>query len=308
MSYTGNSSYCYSNSLHMCLQHAGMPNLPNVGFIECATGMPFGTTFLDFERPLFFPNPAATDPHQGLSQALQTLGWTNEMWQGDDATAATAYLRNALKDGPVLLGPLDMSHLLYDPNHATKTGGDHFIVALSSDGDMVTLHDPQFYPFVQLSVAELLRAWDASRIGYIDKTYTLRHHFREKQRVERAEMLDSMFAVAQELQSGSIDWPIAFSGRAAYDKVLTLLKATPSPAFAGLLSHFSLPIGSRRCVDAMRFMQEADRPELADMYEAKARLYGSAQYYASKAQWDNVIEIFEDFAELEAHLCAAIST
>lgn len=69
-----------------------------------------------------------------------------------------------------------------------------------------------------------------------------------------------MFAVAQELQSGSIDWPIAFSDSAAYDKVLTHLKVTPSPAFAGLLRHFSLPIGSRRC---MRFMREAGRPELA---------------------------------------------
>lgn len=309
MSYTGNSSYCYSNSLHMCLQQAGMADLPSVGFIECATGMPFGTTFLDFEIPLFFPNPAATDPHQGLSQALKILGWTNELWQSDDAAEATEYLKNALENSPVLLGPLDMSHLLYDPNHTAKTGGDHFIVALSIDnGNMVTLHDPQFYPFVQLSFAELLRAWDARRIGYIDKAYTLRHRFREERRVNRAEMITSIFTIAQALQAGSIDWPIAYSGSVAFKKVSTLLEASPSSAFSGLLRHFSLPIGSRRCVDATRFMQEASRPELAMMYERKAKLYGSAQYYASKDQWDNVIEIFDSFAEFEDTLSAAIST
>jgi outer membrane protein TolC len=48
-------------------------------------------------------------------------------------------------------------------------------------------------------------------------------------------------------------------------------------------------------------------PELAMMYERKAKLYGSAQYYASKEQWDNVIEIFDSFAEFEDTLSAAIS-
>jgi hypothetical protein len=58
-------------------------------------------------------------------------------WQGDEADAALAALQEALSVGPVLLGPLDMGFLPYDPNHMHKRGGDHFIVALKRAADRV---------------------------------------------------------------------------------------------------------------------------------------------------------------------------
>lgn len=50
--YSGNSAYCYSNSLHMCLQHTGMPHLPQVSLVERMTGMPFGACFLLSQKDL----------------------------------------------------------------------------------------------------------------------------------------------------------------------------------------------------------------------------------------------------------------
>jgi hypothetical protein len=109
MNFSGNSAYCYSNSLRMCLQHGGMADVPAVGFLEAFTGMPFGACFLDLDQPMFFASPAGTEPHEGLSRALATLGWSCQLWQGDEPEAAQAKLIEALQSGPVLVGPADTS-------------------------------------------------------------------------------------------------------------------------------------------------------------------------------------------------------
>ena len=308
LTYTGNSSYCYSNSLHMCLQQAGMKRLPDVSLIECSTGMPFGTCFLNFDTPLFFPSPAGTDPHTGLSQALETLGWTGELWQGEDEEEARIKLEHALRDGPVLLGPLDMSFLGYDPNHKNKAGGDHFLVVLDIKGDLVELHDPQFYPYAVLPVSEVMQAWNASTIGYIDKTYTLRYNFRERNKVSREQLLMSILDVAQTLQTDVHDGPIAYTGATAFQKALELLQPSPTPDFAGFLTHFALPLGARRSVDAMQFMMEIGKGELGKLYENKAKLYGRAQYYAATQKWPKVRGIFRELATVEEQLTENIQT
>ncbi len=306
--YTGNSSYCYSNSLHMCLQQAGMKRLPGVSFIECLTGMPFGTCFLNFDIPMFFPSPAETDPHTGLSRALETLGWTCNLWQGENEEEARIKLEYALREGPVLLGPLDMSFLSYDPNHKSKAGGDHFLVVLDIKDNLVELHDPQFYPYALLPVREMMQAWNASTIGYIDKTYTLRYDFRERNTVSREQLLMTMLDVAQTLQIDVHDGPIAYTGATAFQKASELLQPGPTPDFAGFLTHFVLPIGARRSVDAMQFMMEIGKGELGKLYEDKAKLYGRAQYYAATQKWPKVWGIFGELASVEEQLTENIQT
>ena len=100
-----------------------------------------------------------------------------------------------------------------------------------------------------------------SNIGYIDKTYTLRHSFREQHEVSRAQMLEATLEVAHHLQTDSPEGPIAYGGVAAFEQALALLEKSPTPAFAGLLTHFALPIGARRSLDAMQFMKEEVDPK-----------------------------------------------
>lgn len=302
MMYTGNSSYCYSNSLHMSLKHAGMKELPEVSFLECLTGMPFGTSFFKFDMPMFFPSPAKTEPHEGLSQALKTLGWTCELWQGNEEETARTKLETVLKHSPVLLGPIDMSFLSYDPNHKSKEGGDHFLTVLNIKDEMALLHDPQFYPYAVLPMTELMQAWNASSIGYIDQTYTLRHSFREQFKVSRSQMITETLNVAKKLQTDVLEGPVAYTGVPAFEQVLELLHKTPSPVFAGLLTHFALPIGARRSVDAMQFTQEAGKNKLSKLYESKAKLFGSSQYFIASQDWKKVVENFKNLAEIEGQL------
>ncbi len=297
--YTGNSHYCYSNSLHMCLKHAGMANLPEASLLECMTGMPFGALFLRFETPLFFPSHADVNPHSGLSRALGTLGWTCTLWQGDDAESALDALKESLKKGPVLLGPLDLGFLPYDPNHRLKRGGDHFIVVLKLDGDRVRVHDPQFYPFAALQVEDLMRAWNAAELGYATCAYTLRGGFREERQVSTDDMLKDTLENARKLIHATPSGPVFFGGSKAFRLAAGVIRGEPSQAFAGMLVHFVLPIGARRCLDGADFMESVGQTEAAKWMVKKAESYGLAQYYATQEDWKRTGGLFEELAEIE---------
>lgn len=290
----------------MCLQQAGMSKVPNASLLECFTGMPFGTTFFNFAVPMFFPNAAQTDPHQGLSQALTTLGWTCELWQGDDATTAKAELEAALRYGPVLLGPIDMSFLRYDPNHENKKGADHFVVVLNIKDEVVQLHDPQFYPYALLPMDELMQAWNADAIGYINKTYTMRHHFREQHKFSHRQILKTAFKIAQKFQMDALAGPVVYGGKAAFNQAVKQLEQSPNPAFIGLLMHFALPIGARRSTDAMQFMKNLGKSELTELYKTKATLFGSAQYYAVTDDWSKVVDLFHKLGAVEENLAECL--
>lgn len=304
--YTGNSHYCYANSLHMCLKHAGMANLPEPGLLECMTGMPFGALFMQLESPLFFPSHADLNPNSGLSRALSILGWTCKQWEGGDAESALEALKVNLKEGPVLLGPLDLGYLTYDPNHRLKRGGDHFIVALKLEGDHVRVHDPQFYPFAALSVNDLMRAWNATDLGYATCAYTLRGDFREDRQVSTEDMVKTTLKSARELIHATPAGPVFFGGSKAFHLAARVIRGRPSQAFAGLLVHFVLPIGARRCHDAADFLKSAGQAEAAEWMVKKAESYGLAQYHATQEDWKRTEGLFEDLAEIEDRIAECV--
>ncbi|MCY3713572.1 MAG: hypothetical protein OXH02_09810 [Gemmatimonadetes bacterium] len=304
--YTGNSHYCYSNSLHMCLQHAGMADLPEPGLLECMTGMPFGALFLQFETPLFFPSHADLNPNSGMSRALSILGWTCTQWEGENVESALEALKANLKNGPILLGPLDLGFLPYDPNHRLKRGGDHFIVALKLEDGRVQVHDPQFYPFAVLPVDDLLRAWNATDLGYATSAYTLRGDFREDLRVSIDDMLKATLENARELIHAAPSGPVFFGGSQAFRMAAEVIRGGPPKAFAGLLVQFVLPIGARRCLDAADFMKSADQAETAEWLVKKAESFGLAQYYTTQEDWNRAKGLFEALAEIEDRIVECI--
>lgn len=302
--YSGNSAYCYSNSLRMCLELSGMQDVPAVGLIECMTGMPFGAMFLQLEHPLFFPNPAPTDPDRGLTCAIKTLGWSCETWRGNEAEAARARLQEALHAGPVLLGPLDMGFLLYDPNHPHKRGADHFVVALKQEGEMVQIHDPQLYPFAILPVDDLVRALYGKDLGYTEQAYTLRFNFQAQRKDTRTAILDATLRNARELARAHPTGPIAYGGPGAFTRAADMLRRSPTDDFAGLLTQFALPVGARRSSDAACFLQEVDKSEVAKLFIIRAEALGKAQYFSTQQQWAIAAGLLDDLARTEAEIAA----
>lgn len=111
--YSGISTYCYANSLHMSLRGAGAASLPDVGFIECLTTMPFGKLYLRLPAGgLLFFSPAAVSPESGLDRALAAMGWECRRWTGG-SEVALAMLKEELTTGPCLVGPLEMGLLTH---------------------------------------------------------------------------------------------------------------------------------------------------------------------------------------------------
>ncbi len=296
--YVGSGEYCYANSLYMSLLGSGasLDTLPSPGFLECLTTMPFGNTYLKEARLFFFDG---FDPHLGLTRAIETLGWTCQLEQGGDEQTALERLRAAVQHGPVLIGPLDMGYLTYNPNHPFLGGADHFLVVLAVEADHVLVHDPKGFPYATLPFENLLKAWRAERIPYIDEAYTMRSHFRQVEVVSHQEMIARTLPYIRENVQRDPGGPAVYGCVRALRMLAETLRAEVPENLAGHLLYFALPLAVRRNLDAQAFLTEGNQPEAAELLEQQARLLGRAQYPGVQHEWSFVATLIEQVAALE---------
>lgn len=299
--YTGSGAYCYSDSLHTCLLAAGAEDLPDPGFLECLTTLPFGNTYLKQEgEPLIFFD--GLDPDRGLTRAMAALGWTCDEWHGGSDEEALERLQTAVESGPALVGPLDMGYLPYNPG--APRGADHFVVALTVYEDRVLLHDPAGYPCATLTTGELLAAWRADAVDYKRGPYTLRWNFRRAERVGREEAISRTLPLARENITKDPGGPVIYGGVRALRLLAEDLRGSVPPALAAHLTRFALPLAARRALDAARFLAEAEERAAVRIFEEQARLFGEAQYLAAGERWNASANVVEHVASLEEELAA----
>ena len=106
--YVGNGPYCYTNSLLTVLGGEA----PTPGIVETLTSSAFGFQLLAGRLPLF--DPYGWNPDHGLDQALRLLGYSWQRVTSDSATQALTALRDRVREGPVLIGPVDMGLLAHN--------------------------------------------------------------------------------------------------------------------------------------------------------------------------------------------------
>ncbi|MGO8947431.1 MAG: hypothetical protein ACLQUY_07165 [Ktedonobacterales bacterium] len=301
--YVGSGDYCYSYSLHMSLLGSGAPpeTVPSPGFLECLTTMPFGHTYLTRPQLFFFDG---LDPDQGLTRALQSLGWTCRLERGGDGRTALRRLQAAIQQGPVLLGPLDMGYLTYQPNYRLLGGADHFLVVLAIEDDHVVVHDPKGFPYATLPLDTLLLAWEAERIRYIDEAYTLRANFRPVEAVSRPEMIRRTVPLMRANLNHDPGGPEVYGSVQALRLLVDLLQAEVPKHLAEHLLYFALPLAVRRKLDAAAFLREGGSPAAAELIGHQARLLGQAQYPGVQHQWSAVATLLEQTVALEERLIA----
>lgn len=299
--YVGSGDYCYSNSLHMSLLGSGASpdHLPSPSFLECLTTMPFGNTYLN-EATLFFFD--GLDPHQGLTRAIETLGWTCQLEQGGNEQVALERLRAAVRHGPVLIGPLDMGYLTYNPNYHFLGGADHFLVVLSVEAEHVLVHDPKGFPCATLPLENLLKAWRAEQIAYVDEGYILRADFRLVETVSRQEMIRRTLPFIRSNVQREPEEPEVYGGVRALGMLAQTLRTEIPDQCASHLLYFAFPLAVRRKLDAQAFLLEGNRPEAAALIEQQARLLGQAQYPGVQHEWSTVATLIEQVATLEERL------
>ena len=67
-------------------------------------------------------------------------------------------LQHLLKNGSVVIGPLDMGYLTYNPNCVYQRGVDHFVCAYGFYEGQVYLHDPAGYPCMKMKFGDFVKA------------------------------------------------------------------------------------------------------------------------------------------------------
>lgn len=303
--YIGSGDYCFSNSLHMSLLGSGAPaeSLPSTGFIECLTTMPFGYTYFKEAELFFFSGP---NPDLGLTRAIETLGWTCTLECGDDEGEALARLRTAVQHGPVLIGPLNMGYLTYNPNHAYLLGADHYVVVLSVEENHVLVHDPKGFPSVALSLENLLNAWRAEGmdLAYTDEPYIMRTDFRPVDAASRQQMIERTLPYIGTNLRQELWKPGVYGGVVALRMLAQTFHAQVPERLAVHLFYFALPLGLRHKVDVQLFLREGNQSEAAELIEEQASLLGQAQYAGVQHEWAAVAALIEQVATLEERLLA----
>ncbi len=319
ITYTGNGAYCFTNSLHMSLLAAGADRqmLPGPGILECLTTMPFGKMFFQGEQGMgFFPSGPDVHPDLGLDRALDCLGWTCDSWYGGDEAEAVACLRDAVVGGTVLIGPVDMGYLAYNPAAPQAQGSDHYVVALAFDGESVTLHDPAGWPYTHLPLSDFLAAWRADRVGYGDRPYHMRWAFRQAEPRPRGEAVARALPAIRETvvadPGGAPIWgsggPSVYGGERALRELASALQGGEEARLAGSLVWFALPLAARRLNDAAQFLVEADLAQAGRCADDLARLFGAAQLPAVRQDWPAVARLMDQAADGHAALAASLQS
>lgn len=180
--YFGDVSLCYSYSLAMALETYGYDF--KADFLEAIMVMGNGASIVkeDEEHPLvFFDNGM---PDLSISHSLKILGFDYEDFYLKDGAEVDleeikGKLETFLSNGSVVLGPLDMGHLTYNPNHTILYGVDHFVTVYDIDDQYLYLHDPAGFACMKVAFNDILEAWKAEAIDYKRGAYSMWGNFKK---------------------------------------------------------------------------------------------------------------------------------
>ena len=299
--YFGNGPYCYSNAVSMLLSSTGEEVSPSL--VEVLTGVGHGPVFYEERSQLFYFGDCHMPPDTGITTALTELGFDfTETACDSPHSPPLDRLASTLKNGPAILGPLDMSQLKYNPSHRFLNGADHFVLAYDLDDRYVFLHDPEGFPFVRLLIEDLVAAWRADSVDYKRGHYRC-WHSPSRTRHPSTEDLTNV-AMEQIKVAYSRVEPLE-SVKTGNDATFLLLAALMSdPVSGSLKSHllnFALKLAARRAGDYAEFFRES-RPVLSDLKYQQAVLLGRCHSNGAYDDWPSVVDDLRTLSELEEHI------
>ncbi|SHF93464.1 hypothetical protein [Streptoalloteichus hindustanus] len=273
--YVGSGPYCYTSSLSMTLS----PDAPPLPVIETVTGSPFGAQLVAGVTPFF--DPCGWNPEVGLDAAIELLGWRCARHDGGTPEQAVDRLRAACARGPVLVGPVEMGLLLYQPGSGKAVDADHYVVVLAVEDDTVLLHDPEGYPFATLPLPAFLAAWRAESISYLSTSFVMRTDFTREREVSPDEAVRLCLPRAVEWLAGRRDRempPGSLGGAAAVERLAAQVVEGLAPEIRTQLEVFGVRVGVRRLGDAASCLAALGLTGPAAILTEQARIVGGLQY------------------------------
>jgi hypothetical protein len=302
ITYTGKAEYCYANAASMLLAGIGERHPPEL--IEVLTGVGLGAVLAPGEVLYLSQVP----PDIGLDNAFERLGVQVRQQAGaEDDEPPWQELASALRDGPALLGPLDLAHLPYVAWPPEEPGADHFVLAYALRDGEVWLHDPYGFPHVHLSQAALGRAWRADAVAYRRGRYRWWSAPRRQRVLTATQVAEAALGGFRHDYQAAAGGPWT-TGTAAIRQTATTLRAGGLDAGRlGLLREFVLPLGAARASHYAGFFAEHRHRDLALPKDRQAQLLGAAYCDAAGGDLAALADALERLAGLEASFTAALA-
>ena len=292
--YFGDVSLCYSYSLAMALDAYGYDF--KVEFLEAIMVMGNGASIVkeDEQHPLvFFDNGM---PDLSISHSLKILGFDFEEFYLKDGTEVDleeikGKLESFLSNGPVVLGPLDMGHLTYNPNHTILYGVDHFVTVYDIDDQYLHLHDPAGFACMKVAFKDILEAWKAEAIDYKRGSYSMWGNFKKVKSPSQTQIYQETARIMRDRYvDGQNDVLECYAKAVAENGLNTEQKQ--------LHQYFSFKLAAVRNLYLSKFLKDHD-PEGARLKEELATLFGQAHLSCLKEDYQELAHLLYQIAEVD---------
>ena len=293
--YFGDVSLCYSYSLAMALETYGYDF--KAEFLEAIMVMGNGASIVneDEEHPLvFFDNGM---PDLSISHSLNILGFDYEDFYIKDGAEVDleevkGKLETFLSNGPVVLGPLDMGHLTYNPNHTILYGVDHFVTVYALDGQYLYLHDPAGFACMKVTFNDILEAWKAEDIDYKRGSYSMWGNFKKVKSPSQTEIYQETAKIIKTRYLNGQSGVLEFYAKAVAENGLNTEQKQ-------LHQYFSFKLAAVRNLYLSKFLKDHD-PEGARLKEELATLFGQAHLSCLKEDYQELSHLLYQIAEVDS--------
>ena len=292
--YFGDVSLCYSYSLAMALDAYGYDF--KVEFLEAIMVMGNGASIVkeDEQHPLvFFDNGM---PDLSISHSLKILGFDYvDFYVKDgaevDLEEIKAKLESFLSNGPVVLGPLDMGHLTYNPNHTILHGVDHFVSVYALDGQYLYLHDPAGFACMKVTFNDILEAWKAEAIDYKRGSYSMWGNFRKVKSPSQTQIYQETASLIRARYLDGQNNVLEYYAKAVAENGLNTEQKQ-------LHQYFSFKLAAVRNLYLSKFLKDHD-PGGARLKEELATLFGQAHLSCLKEEYQELAHLLYQIAEVD---------
>ena len=292
--YFGDVSLCYSYSLAMALDAYGYDF--KADFLEAIMVMGNGASIVkeDEQHPLvFFDNGM---PDLSISHSLKILGFDYEDFYLKDGMEVDleevkGKLETFLSNGPVVLGPLDMGHLTYNPNHTILYGVDHFVTVYDIDNRYLYLHDPAGFACMKVAFKDILEAWKAEAIDYKRGAYSMWGNFKRLKTPSQTEIYQETARIMKTRYLNGQSGVLEYYAKAVAENGLNTEQKQ-------LHQYFSFKLAAVRNLYLSQFLKDHD-PKGARFKEELATLFGQAHLSCLKEDYQELSHLLYRIAEVD---------
>ncbi len=296
--YIGKASYCYADSVSMLLASNGEDILP--AKIEVLSGVGLGANILKGTNLLFFNWEV---PDYGIDNALKILGFKPSRKKAPKSQPPPLEkLKKDLEKSPIVVGPLDMGYLTYNPLYSFLAGVDHFVFVYKITKDEIFLHDPAGFAHVCLPLHQFKPAWKAKKVFYGKDNFSYwvapkqLSHPSDKEIYQAAIKLFQWLYRDCDKRTKKEGW---ITGKEA---ILATAKRARERKLAKIeiehLVYFAFQLGAIRALDFASFFDFKDN-DLAKLKRQQAEVFGKCHTVTCANNWPALAKSLEKLAKIE---------